>query len=155
MWHTRIVSVVFAICIAGVGLQVEAKDKSGALKASQLMGMKVEGVDGKKLGDIKDMVIDPEDGSIEYVVLDFGGLAGIGDKYFAVPWEAVELSSDHKKLMVGATKKDLKEAPGFDKNHWPDLSDREQVTTIYEFYDVPIPVPSTPTDHQKAERKPR
>ena len=148
MWHARIVAIFVALCIVGTVVHVEAKDKSGVLKASDLIGMKVEGADGKKLGDIKDMVVDPEDGSIEYVVLDFGGLAGIGDKYFAVPWEAVELSSDNKKLLLGATKRDLKDAPGFDKNHWPDLRDQDRVTTIYEFYEVPVP-----TAHPKAERK--
>ena len=153
MWYARMLGALLALCVVGTGLHVEAKDKSGALKASQLMGMKVEGADGKKLGDIKDMVVDPDDGSIEYVVLDFGGLVGIGDKYFAVPWDAVELSSDNKKLLVGATKKDLKEAPGFDKNHWPDFSDQSQVTMIYEFYEVPVPPATISTAHPKVERK--
>lgn len=89
MWHARIMGAVLALCVAGMGLQVEAKDKNKnknrVLKASDLIGMNVEGTDGKKLGDIKDIVVDSENGSIEYVVLDFGGLAGIGDKYFAVP----------------------------------------------------------------------
>ena len=133
------VGAVLALCIVGMGLQVEAKDKSGVLKASDLMGMRVEGMDGKKRGDIKDMVVDPVDGSIDYVVLDFGDLIGIGDKYFAIPWDAVKLSADHKKLQIGTTKKDLKGAPGFDKNHWPDFSDRGEIITIYEFYEVPIP----------------
>lgn len=153
MWHARIWGIFLALCIVGTGLHAEAKDKSGVLKASDLIGMKVEGADGKKLGDIKDMVVDPEDGSIEYVVLDFGGLVGIGDKYFAVPWEAVELSSNNKKLLIGATKKDLKDAPGFDKNQWPDLSDQDQVTTIYEFYEVPIPSATTSTASPKGDRK--
>lgn len=156
MRHVRILVAVLTLSIMGTGLHlVEAKDKSGVLKASDLLGMKVEGADGKKLGDIKDMVVDPEDGSIEYVVLDFGGIAGIGDKYFAVPWETVEISSDNKKLLVSTTKKDLKEAPGFDKNHWPDLSDHGQVTTIYEFYEVPIPPATNSSAGSKVERQSR
>ena len=125
--------VVFLL--TGFGLPVQARDKSGVLKASELIGMSVQGTDGKKLGDIKDLVIDPEEGSVEYAVLEFGGFAGIGDKYFAVPWEALQLDQTNKKLLLDVHKKELKNAPGFDKNNWPDLS-LEQVV-IYEFYEVP------------------
>lgn len=116
-------------------LPAQARDKSGVLKASDLIGMNVQGTDGKKLGDIKDLVIDPEEGSVEYAVLEFGGFAGIGDKYFAVPWEALQFDQTNKKLLLDVHKKDLKNAPGFDKNNWPDLS-LEQVV-IYDFYEVP------------------
>ena len=116
---------------------VQARDKSAVLKASDLIGMNVQGPDGKKLGDIKDLVIDPEEGAVDYAVLEFGGFAGMGDKYFAVPWEALQLDQTNKKLSLDVHKKDLKSAPGFDKNNWPDLS-LEQVG-IYEFYEVPQP----------------
>ena len=118
-------------------LTAQAEDKSGILKASELVGMKVLGADDKKLGVIKDLVIDPEDGGVQYAVLDFGGFAGIGDKYFAVPWEALQLDIVNKKMWLDVQKKDLKNAPGFDKKNWPDL--RLYQVVIYEFYDVPLP----------------
>jgi sporulation protein YlmC with PRC-barrel domain len=131
----------FAVLICLLALSVaapgEARDRSGVLKASDLIGSKVEGVDGKNLGSIKDLVIDPQDGDIQYAVLDFGGFAGIGDKYFAVPWQALQVDQDKKRLALDLHKKDLKDAPGFDKNNWPDLT--EQQVVIYEFYEVPVP----------------
>ena len=123
--------------VTAFSLPAQARDKSGVLKASDLIGMNVQGTDGKKLGDIKDLVIDPEDGGVQYAVLDFGGFAGIGDKYFAVPFEALQLDKTNKTLSLDIHKKDLKDAPGFDKNNWPDLN-LEQVV-IYEFYEVPQP----------------
>jgi sporulation protein YlmC with PRC-barrel domain len=125
-----------------------ARDRSGVLKGSDLIGMKVEGTDGKKLGDIKDLVIDSMDGDIDYVVLDYGGFLGVSDKYFAVPWDALRFSDDRKKVLLDVTKKDLKQAPGFDKKNWPDLSNREQVIVIYEYYGVPMP-------DEKTSDKPR
>ena len=116
-----------------------ARDTSGVLKGSDLIGMTVEGTDGKKLGTIKDLVIDPMDGDIDYAVLDYGGFLGVSDKYFAVPWDALGFSDDRKIVRLDITKKDLKQAPGFDKKHWPDLSSRDQAIVIYEFYGVPIP----------------
>jgi len=129
-------TLVFMFVFA-LWLPAEARDKSGVLKASDLIGMKVQGTDGKNLGSIKDLVIDQDDGDIQYAVLDFGGFAGIGDKYFAVPWEALRLDQDNKKLALDLHKKDLKDAPGFDKNNWPDFS--QQQVVIYEFYEVPQP----------------
>ena len=123
------------LLLTGFGLPAQARDKSGVLKASELIGMSVQGTDGKKLGDIKDLVIDPEEGGVEYAVLEFGGFAGIGDKYFAVPWDALQLDQSNKKLLLDVHKRELKDAPGFDKNNWPDLNLDQGL--IYEFYEVP------------------
>ena len=80
------------ICVmVGAFDTTHARDKSGVLKGSDLIGMKVEGTDGKKLGTIKDLVIDPINGDVVYAVLDYGGFLGVNDKYFAVPWEALKL----------------------------------------------------------------
>lgn len=136
-------ALLVGLLTLSVGAPGEARDRSGVLKASDLIGSKVEGIDGKNLGSIKDLVIDPQDGDIQYAVLDFGGFAGIGDKYFAVPWQALQLDQDKKRLALDLHKKDLKDAPGFDKNNWPDLT--EQQVVIYEFYEIPAPSGGGPT----------
>ncbi len=137
----RLAIAVIVICLslAAVVRSAGARDRSGVFKASELIGMKVLGTDGKNLGDIKDLVINPDDGAIDYAVLDFGGFLGIKDKYFAIPWDALQVASDKSKILIDATKRDLKNAPGFDKNNWPDFGDLAQTTVIYEFYGVPVP----------------
>jgi sporulation protein YlmC with PRC-barrel domain len=133
-----IVVVMTAFTVTNVDFANPA-DKSTVLKASSLLGKKVQDIDGKNLGDIKDLVIDPVDGSISYAVLDFGGFLGIGDKYFAVPWEALQLSKDQKAIVLDVSKKDLKQAPGFDKNNWPDLSNPAYAVIVYEYYGIAVP----------------
>ncbi|MDN5941832.1 MAG: PRC-barrel domain-containing protein [Nitrospira sp.] len=64
--------VALIVTLIAFGLTAQAGDKSDVLKASDLLGMNVEGIDGKKLGDIKDLVIDAEEGAVEYAVLEFG-----------------------------------------------------------------------------------
>jgi len=131
---------VVALCTTfTLSPSIAARDKSGVLKASNLIGAKVQDTEGKKIGDIKDLVIDPVVGDIEYVVLDFGGFLGIGDKYFAVPWEAMRLSENQQSLVLDVSKKDLKHAPGFSKDQWPDMSNREWIVTVYEYYDLQRP----------------
>ena len=51
----------------------------------------------------------------------------------------VRKTDNGKEIALDTTKRDLKKAPGFDNNHWPDLSDQQQTVVIYEFYDVPVP----------------
>lgn len=140
-WHNLIMGVLVAVIVVMTGSAVEARDKTGVLKASDVIGMKVEGTDGKSLGTIKDLVLDPAEGDIQYAVLDFGGFLGIKDKYFVVPWEAITFNANGKKIVLDVSKRDLKKAPGFDKNHWPDFSDQEQEVLIYEFYEIPFAGP--------------
>lgn len=116
-----------------------ARDKSGVLKASNLIGAPVQDIEGKALGDIKDLVIDLLGGDIVYAVLDFGGVLGIGDKYFAVPWNALSVSENQKYLVLDVSKKVLKDAPGFPKDQWPDMSNQEWIGTVYRFYDLASP----------------
>ena len=136
-WHHLIMSLLVVVCVM-TSTAVEARDKTGVLKASDVIGMKVEGIDEKSLGTIKDLVLDPLEGDIQYAVLDFGGFLGFKDKYFIVPWEAITFNSTGKKIILDVSKRDLKKAPGFDKNHWPDFSDQQQQVLIYEFYEIPV-----------------
>ena len=135
-----VVGAGMIIAVSGAVIVADAKDKSGVLKASELIGMKVQGSDGKNMGKIRDLVIGP-DGDVRYAVLDFSGFLGIGDKYFAVPWDVFQRTKNGKKIALDMTKRDLKKAPGFDKEHWPDFSDWHQEVVIYEFYEVPRGVP--------------
>ena len=55
-------------------------------RASKIIGTEVRNADGKKIGTVKDLVIDdPQSGRISQVVIAVGGVLGVGDKLFAVP----------------------------------------------------------------------
>ena len=61
--------------------------------ADTLLGNDVYNQDNEKLGDIKEFMLDMATGKVAYAVLSFGGLLGMGDKLFAVPWAALKLES--------------------------------------------------------------
>jgi sporulation protein YlmC with PRC-barrel domain len=92
-------------------------------RASQAVGMKVKNANDEKLGKVEDIVVATGSGEIRYLALSFGGFLGIGDKYFAVPWDAVMLEHKDKEhfVMFDVTKEQLENAQGFDKDHWPDF----------------------------------
>lgn len=107
-------------------------------KASDLIGLKVENTSGENLGKIEDIVLDTSNGRISYAVLSFGGFLGIGDKFFAIPWQAVKENRAKKTCVLALDKESLKNAPGFDKKSWPDMADAKWRAQIHEFYKVPL-----------------
>jgi sporulation protein YlmC with PRC-barrel domain len=106
------------------------------LQATAVIGNKVVNPAGEQLGNLKELVIDLEDGRIAYAVLSFGGFMGMGDKLFAIPWEALVPNPQDRTFILDVEKEVLKEAPGFDKDHWPDKAQYEAgwLRDIYEYY---------------------
>jgi hypothetical protein len=101
--------------------------------ASEIIGMEVESKTTDHLGKIVDVVIHA-DQTPSYAVLSFGGWLGMGDKLFAVPWPALTLDTANKRFTLNVQKNALKDAPGFDKDHWPSMSDRTWATGVHKFY---------------------
>ena len=89
------------------------------LSAKSLIGTEVVNLHGEKLGKLEELMIDLASGRIGYAVLSFGGILGLGDKLFAVPWSALTVDEKNEKLVMDADKDRLAKAPGFDKNNWP------------------------------------
>ncbi|MBX3300579.1 MAG: PRC-barrel domain-containing protein [Nitrospira sp.] len=109
------------------------------VKGSKIIGKSVQTMGGKEIGEIADLAIDELDGQVRYAVLSFGGILGLGEKYFAIPWEALQLSDNKEHFALAITEKELENAPGFDKKNWPDFADPVYYASIYEFYQVPVP----------------
>ena len=103
-------------------------------KASELLSRKVTNNANEHLGKIEDIVIDADSGRILYAVLSFGGFLGVGDKLFAIPWEALKLNEDRKCFILGIEKERLQNAPGFDKDNWPDMANPRWSENIYNYY---------------------
>ncbi len=102
--------------------------------ASSLIGEDVVNDQEDDLGDIKEIMIDMRSGQVAYAVLAFGGFLGLGEKLFAVPWQALQLDTVNKRFVLSVDKERLKSAPGFDADDWPDMSDIAWVTQIHTFY---------------------
>lgn len=123
------------------------------VKGSMIIGKTVQNMQGKKLGKIEDFAIDELEGEVQYAVLSFGGVLGVGEKYFAIPWEALQLSDDHKYFLLDVDEKALARAPGFNRDKWPDFADPVYYASVYEFYRVPLPEPR-PSDQNRYQRNP-
>ena len=90
--------------------------------ADTLIGNDVYNRAEEDLGDIKEIMLDMENGKIVYAVLSFGGVLGIGEKLFAVPWGELALDTENKRFILNVEKDKLENASGFDKENWPKLA---------------------------------
>jgi len=107
-------------------------------RASKIIGAHVKNPNGDSLGNIKELVVDPDSGQVVYAVVSFGGILGMGDKLFAIPWQVLHWTRDKEYYALNVDKTALKDAPGFNKKHWPDSSNRwDQLSEeLNQFYHV-------------------
>ena len=105
--------------------------------ADTLLGNDVYNKDGESLGDIKESMIDLASGKVAYAVLSFGGVLGLGDKLLAVPWAAMALDTVNKRFTLDVPQATLSDAPGFDKDRWPSMSDATWASGVHKFYGTP------------------
>ena len=106
----------------------------GLMGANTLVGNDVFNHKGEDLGDIKEIMLDMRNGKVSYAVLSFGGFLSVGEKLFAVPWEALTLDTNNKRFVLKVEKDRLKLAPGFDKGKWPDMADQTWEKEIHSYY---------------------
>ena len=60
------------------------------IASDRIEGTLVRRPDGEKIGKIKRLMIDKEGGTIAYAVMSFGGLFGLGDNYYQIPWSLLK-----------------------------------------------------------------
>jgi len=125
-------SVLFVVLAVGADDSAkkigEAKSIEGVVaRSSSITGMAVRSPEDKSLGKVEDLVIDMKTGSVRYAAISFGGVLGIGDKLFAVPFRALhvqhEPGSKSPHFVMNVDKQTLENAKGCDKKHWPNFAD--------------------------------
>ncbi|UEM22644.1 PRC-barrel domain-containing protein [Skermanella mucosa] len=82
-------------------------------EVESLIGTDAVAADGRKVGTIENLLIAP-DGRIDYVVLEWGGVAGLGERQVAVPWNEVVLSDDNSQAVIDKTQAQLEEMQRYD-----------------------------------------
>jgi sporulation protein YlmC with PRC-barrel domain len=90
---------------------------------SGLLGTSVRNIKGEELGRLNDIVLTPDQTAASYVVLSQGGFLGIGERFYAVPWTAISISADGKKITTGIGRSELTKESSFSRLAWPDVGE--------------------------------
>jgi sporulation protein YlmC with PRC-barrel domain len=80
------------------------------IRASKMIGSAVYDVQNRRIGHVKDLVLD-RDGQVASVVVDVGAFLGMGGKYVAVNLR--DLKTDHNRLTLDLTKEQLQQAQDY------------------------------------------
>jgi len=60
------------------------------IASDRIEGTVVRRHNGEKIGKIERLMIDKVSGTIAYAVMSFGGLFGLGDSHYAIPWSLLK-----------------------------------------------------------------
>lgn len=90
---------------------------------------------GDDMGQVQTFVVDMREGLIAFVLVAFGGMLGIGDKWFAIPWTALKMHPVTMKFTLNMQEDVLKNAPGMDKDTWLEEIEKWQEDQDLELLD--------------------
>ena len=85
-----------------------------AILASKVKGTAVYNDSGDKIGTVEDIVLDKQSNQILFAALGFGGVLGIGEKYYPVPWSLLDYDENKGGYVVPLSKDRLEKAPAYD-----------------------------------------
>ena len=116
-----------------------ATDETNRLIASnKVEGTTVYNAQDEKLGSIYNFMVDKRSGRVEYAVLSFGGLFGLGADYYPLPWDVLTYDTDQGGYVVNLDKSVLEKAPRYAADNEPSF-DRDYGREVYGYYGVNYP----------------
>lgn len=112
-----------------------ATDETGHLIASdKVAGTAVYNRAGESLGTIANFLVNKHSGTVEYVIMSFGGFLGMGEKYHPLPWKALNYDPGMSGYVVDLDKSRLEGAPTYERSEAPDWGDPGYGRRIDDFY---------------------
>lgn len=114
-----------------------ATDETDRLIASnKVEGTVVYNRQGERLGTIYNFMVDKRSGKVEYAVLSFGGLFGMGSDYYPLPWEILTYDTGQGGYVIDLDKSMLEKAPRYSAGQEPTYN-REYGREVYGYYNLP------------------
>ncbi|WP_374301276.1 PRC-barrel domain-containing protein [Paracoccus sp. (in: a-proteobacteria)] len=98
--------------VAASGM-VEQQQAENELRIDWITDATVNAPDGTAIGDINDVIVDAEAGTMKAAVIGVGGFLGIGEKQIAVPWDQLQINYDAQEITSELTKEQAEAAPEY------------------------------------------
>jgi len=116
---------------------IRSVERPQVLKVDDLDKVTLQSAQGEKVGEIGEVIVDPNTGRIAYAVVDMGGFLGMGERHVPVPWAAFQPGPEGQGLVLNATRDRLTAAPQFSRDNRPNMSDRQWAVAVHTYYGVP------------------
>lgn len=104
------------------------------IASDKVAGTAVYNRAGENLGSIANFLVNKHSGMVEYVIMSFGGFLGMGEKYHPLPWKALTYDPSMGGYVVDLDKRQLENAPTYERSEAPDWGDPSYGRQIDDFY---------------------
>ena len=113
---------------------IETDETAELIASNKVEGTAVYDRNDDRLGTIYNFMVDKMNGQVEYAVLSFGGLFGLGTEYYPLPWDRLTYNEELGGYRVDLVKEDLEEAPRYSAEQEPayDRAYGERIDTFYD-----------------------
>jgi hypothetical protein len=115
------------------------KPEHPLIPAGRVTGTAVYNPEGDRLGKVEEVAIEKVTGKVAYAILSFGGILGLGERYYPVPWKMLHYDTGHHGYVVPLDKAALDDAPSFEPHElggWDDTHIRDNIYDYYSRYGV-------------------
>jgi hypothetical protein len=116
----------------------EARETGTLIGSDKVEGTAVYGANDTKIGAIERVMIDKKSGRVSYAVLSFGGILGIGDDHYPLPWQSLKYDTELGGYRTGITETQLKGAPKYGNDNAWNWNDPASAACINSYYGVAI-----------------
>jgi hypothetical protein len=108
------------------------------LAASEIDGATVINFQNQEIGDIDELLVEPETGQVRFAIVSVGGFLGLGSTKVAVPWRAFQIATARgtTKYMLDATKERLEKAPRLEGKNYERLYPLDSAEPVFGYWDV-------------------
>ncbi len=108
------------------------------MTAATLEGDKVVNLQNQLLGTVQDITVDVRTGQIAHVLMANGGMFGVPDRLFVVPWPSLTLDPVRKCFVMDMSLDKLAQAPSLDQGQWPQQgADPQWVEDLHSYFGAP------------------
>lgn len=105
------------------------------IAADKVEGTSVYDMAGDKLGSIRTVMIDKISGKVVYATLAFGGVLGIGQKYHALPWNALAYNTTLGGYQVDVDRDRLERGPAATEEELSgNFQNKDWGRKVYDYY---------------------
>lgn len=101
-------------------------DSLSSYSLDNLTGTDVRNPNDERLGSVNDVVIDAQSGQGAYLIIARGGFLGLGEDYYAIPWDEVRVTPGLDTVVVNRTEQEIEQAPSVDPDRFRNPETREE-----------------------------
>jgi len=113
---------------------VSARETGALIGSDKVEGTAVYRSNEDRVGTIRRIMIDKHTGKVGYAVMSFGGILGIGDDYYPIPWSLLTYNDRLGGYEVNITEDQLRGAPKLrDRDTWS-YEGRGRESELLDYY---------------------